>query len=71
MVNVEKEPNDFSLPEEQCVFCRGVTAYWYRKADIACCQGCAAHANDEDFPTKEQWVRRERIAHWMKYAIDY
>lgn len=51
--------------KEHCCFCRKLTAHWFnskRTKDVACCTSCAKLANEEDVPTKTDWVRRERIA---------
>ncbi len=51
--------------KEHCVFCRKLTAFWFRSKrtrDVACCTGCASRANESDVPTKDEWLKRERIA---------
>ena len=61
-VKVEKEPDYIGMIQENCCFCRTLTPFWFRKLDVACCEECASRANEEDFPSKKEWIRRERIA---------
>ncbi len=62
MIKVEIEPEDMGPVKENCCFCRRPTPYWIVNADVACCQSCATRATKADIPTKDQWIRRERIA---------
>ncbi len=61
MILVTKEPKP-EYPLELCCFCRAPTPYWFLPKDVACCQGCAARANEKDVPSKDVWIRREHIA---------
>lgn len=64
MITVVKDEAvaDNILGEERCCFCRDLTWFWYREADVAVCQKCARTANPEDVPNKQTWMRREEIA---------
>jgi len=69
---VEREPRDVAVwgQQERCCFCRAATTFWTLHPDpckvtgksVACCEACAERGHREDLPTKEQWMRRERIA---------
>jgi hypothetical protein len=61
-IEVKLEKDDLPLGVERCCFCRKITPYWYKPADVACCQSCAKRADDRDVPDKKTWCRRERIA---------
>lgn len=62
-----EDPED--PPVERCCFCRNVTPFWTSLSDrkggqqVACCEHCAGRGDPVDVPTKDQWCRRERIAH--------
>jgi hypothetical protein len=71
MIFVEQEPKDMGVwGQERCCFCRTPTKCWALLPDgakvtgdsVACCEACARRAFREDLPTKEQWMRNERIA---------
>lgn len=71
MIFVEQEPKETSIwGHERCCFCRKQTPMWTLFPDgakvtgdsVACCEACARRAYREDLPTKEEWMRRERIA---------
>lgn len=59
-VKVHKE-GESCWPLELCCFCRTQTKFW-TKTDVACCEKCAARADEGDVPSKAVWFRRERIA---------
>lgn len=63
MVPIQQEPAYMGYrTAENCCFCRKPTRFWHKDTDVACCQSCAELADEEDMPTKKQWLRRERIA---------
>jgi len=74
-VFVEAE-KDSVWPNERCCFCRAHTNFWTLYPDpckvtgesVACCEACAARAHREDLPTKEQWIRNERICDRRPHA---
>jgi predicted amidophosphoribosyltransferase len=62
-IKIHKEPATVSRFElENCCFCRRPTPFWTEGGQVACCERCAARGYPEDLPTKEEWIRRERIA---------
>lgn len=63
MIEVKHEVGVEDLASiERCCFCREATRFWYLPNDVACCKSCAEKAEPEDVPTKQEWIRRERIA---------
>jgi hypothetical protein len=64
MIIVVKDEADADniLDGELCCFCRDLTWYWCLEKDVAVCQECARSANPEDVPSKQIWMRREKIA---------
>jgi hypothetical protein len=61
-VVLDEASSDNVRGEERCCFCRDLTWYWYSEKDVVVCLECARTANPEDVPSKEVWMRRERIA---------
>ena len=63
-VKIEKEPQDFSngLPLELCCVCRHPTSWWYGSGpkNVALCPECAEAINEEELPTKAEWLAKER-----------
>lgn len=56
-IEVEKEPKEFlDCPAEHCFSCDRPTHFWYVKKDVPCCQICAKKVNDEDVPSKQEWI---------------
>ncbi len=49
-----------NAPREHCCLCRGLTRYWYVRADVALCEVCAETAQVSDIPRKEDWLEKER-----------
>lgn len=62
MVNITSESPWNRKESDRCCFCRERTDKWYEPKDVACCDKCAIHANEYDFPSKREWLRREAIA---------
>lgn len=67
-IPIHQEPDE-GPPGERCCFCRQPTKFWTSLTDrklgqqVACCKHCAGRGDPKDVPTKDQWCRRERIAH--------
>lgn len=72
-VTVTLEPDE-GPAIERCCFCRDKTKHWYfpggvenappRNAnEVACCEKCARVATIKDMPSKDEWMRRERIVY--------
>ena len=63
-IAVVREPKEFKHdPMEKCCFCGQPTPYWVRKADVACCQACAAIHALEEVPNKQDWIARNKEPH--------
>lgn len=69
MIPIHREESAKCMPIERCCFCRDTTHFWTSLEDrapgqqVACCHLCAIRANPEDVPSKQVWLRLERIAH--------
>jgi len=68
MIPIHLEPDD-GPPLERCCFCRERTKFWTslpgRKPgeQVACCKHCASRGEPHECLTKDDWCRRESIAH--------
>lgn len=54
-------PSDEGIAENCCI-CREPTYYWYQPKDVALCKKCAHTIEEEDIPTKIDWILQEELA---------
>lgn len=60
MIPIILEPIDGS-DLEVCCLCRRPTHFWTVDQSLALCPRCASHAEQQDLPTKSEWMRKEEI----------